>query len=200
MAGRHALCPAAPPGRAPSRRLRAARRWRAALPGPICWAGSTRWRPISTRRACRRGERVSVWLPNRVETVVVTLACSRNGYIVQPVAPSQHTRWPRWSRSSRASARPRSSPSRAMAPTLSRSDIFAAATSVQSLRRVFRVEPGRAAAPPRRSIAAARARRQSRHACLSRLHLGHDRPAQGRAAFRQHAARQRPRHGRRLAP
>ncbi|MGV3656228.1 MAG: class I adenylate-forming enzyme family protein [Noviherbaspirillum sp.] len=29
----------------------------------------------------RRGSRVSVWLPNRVESVVVFLACSRNGYI-----------------------------------------------------------------------------------------------------------------------
>src|SRR5262245_42583748 len=27
------------------------------------------------------GERVSVWLPNRVEQVIVFLACSRNGYV-----------------------------------------------------------------------------------------------------------------------
>ncbi len=32
----------------------------------------------------RAGQRVSVWLPNRAETVVVTLACSRNGYICNP--------------------------------------------------------------------------------------------------------------------
>ena len=54
-------------------------------------------------------------------------------------------------------------------------------------------------ARPRRS-AAARGREQSRQGDLSGLHLGHHGQAQGRAAFRQHAARQRPRHGRRLAP
>jgi acyl-CoA synthetase len=32
----------------------------------------------------RQGDRVSVWLPNRGETVIVALACSRNGYIVNP--------------------------------------------------------------------------------------------------------------------
>jgi len=32
----------------------------------------------------KRGCRVSVWLPNRVEAVVVFLACSRNGYVCNP--------------------------------------------------------------------------------------------------------------------
>src|SRR4051794_6467569 len=32
----------------------------------------------------KRGQRVSVWLPNRVEAVVVLLACSRNGYVCNP--------------------------------------------------------------------------------------------------------------------
>jgi len=32
----------------------------------------------------RRGQRVSVWLPNRVEAVVISLACSRNGYVCNP--------------------------------------------------------------------------------------------------------------------
>ena len=32
----------------------------------------------------KHGDRVSVWLPNRVETVVVTLACSRMGYVCNP--------------------------------------------------------------------------------------------------------------------
>ena len=42
-------------------------------------------------------------------------------------------------------------------------------------------------------------RRQSGQDCLSRFHLGHDGAAQRRAPFRQHVARQRPRHGARLA-
>ncbi|HUI35143.1 MAG TPA: AMP-binding protein, partial [Stellaceae bacterium] len=32
----------------------------------------------------KRGERVAVWLPNRVEAVIVFLACSRNGYVCNP--------------------------------------------------------------------------------------------------------------------
>ncbi|MEN3354804.1 MAG: acyl-CoA synthetase, partial [Betaproteobacteria bacterium] len=32
----------------------------------------------------KRGQRVSVWLPNRVEAAVVLLACSRNGYVCNP--------------------------------------------------------------------------------------------------------------------
>ena len=32
----------------------------------------------------RAGDRVSVWLPNRIETIAVTLACSRNGYVCNP--------------------------------------------------------------------------------------------------------------------
>ena len=32
----------------------------------------------------RPGDRVSVWLPNRIETIAMTLACSRNGYVCNP--------------------------------------------------------------------------------------------------------------------
>src|ERR1019366_2487550 len=32
----------------------------------------------------RRGERVSLWIPSRVESVVTFLACSRNGYVCNP--------------------------------------------------------------------------------------------------------------------
>jgi acyl-CoA synthetase len=32
----------------------------------------------------KRGQRLSVWLPNRVEAAVVLLACSRNGYVCNP--------------------------------------------------------------------------------------------------------------------
>jgi acyl-CoA synthetase len=32
----------------------------------------------------RRGDRVSMWLPNRVEATIVFLACSRNGYVCNP--------------------------------------------------------------------------------------------------------------------
>ena len=70
------------------------------------------------------------------------------------------------------------------------------------LRRIYPLGagPSGAVAVPARPRPPAAARRQSRQDRLSRLHLRHDRQAQGRAAFRQHAARQRPRHGRGLAP
>src|SRR5688572_11678260 len=39
----------------------------------------------------KRGQRVSVWLPNRVEAVVVLLACSRNGYVCNPSLHQNYT-------------------------------------------------------------------------------------------------------------
>jgi acyl-CoA synthetase len=39
----------------------------------------------------RRGQRVSVWLPNRVEAVIVMLACSRNGYVCNPSLHQNYT-------------------------------------------------------------------------------------------------------------
>ena len=39
----------------------------------------------------KRGQRVSVWLPNRVESVVVLLACSRNGYVCNPSLHQNYT-------------------------------------------------------------------------------------------------------------
>jgi acyl-CoA synthetase len=38
-----------------------------------------------------RGDRVSVWLPNRVEAVVVMLTCSRNGYVCNPSLHQNYT-------------------------------------------------------------------------------------------------------------
>src|SRR5258705_3096171 len=39
----------------------------------------------------RRGHRVAVWLPNRLENVVVQLACSRNGYVCNPSLHQNYT-------------------------------------------------------------------------------------------------------------
>jgi acyl-CoA synthetase len=39
----------------------------------------------------RRGERVSLWLPSRLETVVILLACSRNGYVCNPSLHQNYT-------------------------------------------------------------------------------------------------------------
>ena len=47
--------------------------------------------PTCTRAGLKRGQRVSVWLPNRVEAVVVLLACSRNGYVCNPSLHQNYT-------------------------------------------------------------------------------------------------------------
>jgi acyl-CoA synthetase len=39
----------------------------------------------------KQGERVAVWLPNRVEAVVVFLACSRQGYVCNPSLHQNYT-------------------------------------------------------------------------------------------------------------
>lgn len=39
----------------------------------------------------RRGERVSIWLPNRVEAVITLLACSRQGYVCNPSLHQNYT-------------------------------------------------------------------------------------------------------------
>jgi acyl-CoA synthetase len=39
----------------------------------------------------RRGQRVAVWLPSRVETAVALIACSRNGYVCCPSLHRAHT-------------------------------------------------------------------------------------------------------------
>lgn len=39
----------------------------------------------------RAGHRVAVWLPSRVETAIVLLACSRNGYVCCPAFHRDHT-------------------------------------------------------------------------------------------------------------
>lgn len=38
-----------------------------------------------------RGDRVSIWLPNRLESVVIFLACSRNGYVCNPSLHQNYT-------------------------------------------------------------------------------------------------------------
>lgn len=42
-------------------------------------------------RGVRPGQRVAVWLPSRLETVVALLACSRNGYVLCPSLHRDHT-------------------------------------------------------------------------------------------------------------
>jgi len=39
----------------------------------------------------RKGDRVSVWMPSRLESIVIQLACSRNGYVCNPSLHQNYT-------------------------------------------------------------------------------------------------------------
>lgn len=59
------------------------------------WSALKRWVDALAAQlhhaGLRRGDRVCVWLPNRVENVVVFLACSRNGYVCNPSLHQNYT-------------------------------------------------------------------------------------------------------------
>jgi acyl-CoA synthetase len=84
----------------------------------------------------KRGERVSVWLPNRVEAIAILLACSRQGYVCNPSLHQNYTV---------GEITELLSPIRAAAffaepgygADARTADVFAAAASLPSLRRIY---------------------------------------------------------------
>jgi acyl-CoA synthetase len=95
----------------------------------------------------KRSERVAVWLPNRVEAVVVFLACSRQGYVCNPSLHQNYTV---------AEIRLLLGRTRAAAlfaqpgygADARTADIFAAAADLPGLRRVYTLGDGPATAAP----------------------------------------------------
>lgn len=61
----------------------------------LTWAGLVRWADAVAAdlaaAGLRPGDRVGVWLPNRVEATVVFLACSRAGFVCTPSLHQNHT-------------------------------------------------------------------------------------------------------------
>ena len=61
----------------------------------LTWREVTEWADSVAetlhRGGLRPGDRVGVWLPNVVETVIVFLACSRNGYVCAPSLHQNYT-------------------------------------------------------------------------------------------------------------
>ncbi len=61
----------------------------------LTWAALLQWTDAVAadleQAGLRKGSRVSVWLPNRVEALIVFLACSRNGYICNPSLHQNYT-------------------------------------------------------------------------------------------------------------
>ncbi len=90
----------------------------------------------------KRGQRVCVWLPNRVEAVVVFLACSRNGYVCNPSLHQNYTVAEILALLERIQsvvlfAQP------GYGADADRNDIFERARTLTSMRRVYRVtRPG----------------------------------------------------------
>jgi acyl-CoA synthetase len=89
----------------------------------------------------RRGQRVSVWLPNCAEAVAVFLACSRNGYVCNPslhqnYAVADVVQLMERIQSAALFTKP------GYGADGARSDIFAAAGALQCMKRVYCVGEG----------------------------------------------------------
>jgi len=89
----------------------------------------------------KRGQRVSVWLPNRIEAVVVQLACSRNGYVCNPSLHQNYTvgeiaQLLERIQSAVLFAQP------GYGADADRADVFAAARALPAMKRVYRLVPG----------------------------------------------------------
>ncbi|HTZ38221.1 MAG TPA: class I adenylate-forming enzyme family protein [Stellaceae bacterium] len=93
------------------------------------------------------GERVAVWLPNRVEAVIVFLACARQAYVCNPSLHHNYTvaeiaGLVERTRAAALFAQP------GHGADAGRADIFAAAAALPSLRRVYALDDGAPGAVP----------------------------------------------------
>jgi acyl-CoA synthetase len=95
------------------------------------------------------GDRVAVWLPNRVEATVVFLACSRAGYVCNPSLHQNYTVDEIITLLDRVEARALFAQP-GYGADASRTDVFARAAELQSMRRVFAMrQPGNGEVLPR---------------------------------------------------
>src|SRR5882672_3349360 len=91
-------------------------------------------------RGVAPGERVAVWLPSRMESVIALLACSRNGYVCCPSLHRDHTSAEilELLRRTRAAAFIGQAGYGADAD---RRDIFAELAGIETLKHAYRLEP-----------------------------------------------------------
>ncbi len=89
----------------------------------------------------KRGQRVSVWLPNRVEAVVVFLACSRNGYVCNPSLHQNYTTSEIVALMERIQSVALFAQS-GYGADASKVDVFEAVQSLPALKRVYRMDAG----------------------------------------------------------
>ncbi len=95
----------------------------------------------------KRGERVAVWLPNRVEAVIVFLACSRNGYVCNPSLHQNYTVAEIVALLERTNAAALFAQPGYGADAKT-ADIFAAAAKLPFLRKIYSLGDGPASAAP----------------------------------------------------
>jgi acyl-CoA synthetase len=88
----------------------------------------------------RRGQRVSVWLPSRAESVIALYACSREGFVCNPSLHQNYTVAEIVHLLTRIDAAALIAQTGYGADAAD-ADIFAAAKSVGSLKAVYRLEP-----------------------------------------------------------
>jgi len=94
----------------------------------------------------RRGERVSMWIPSRVESVVTLLACSRNGYVCNPSMHQNYTTAEVLQLLERVQCRALVAQS-GYGADAGRRDIFAESAQLAGMRRVYRLAPRSEPAP-----------------------------------------------------
>jgi len=97
-------------------------------------------------RGVKPGERVAVWLPSRIESVIALIACSRNGYVCCPSLHRDHTT----AEILELIGRTRAAAFIGQAgygADADRRDIFAELGAVGTLKQVYRLEPPTETAP-----------------------------------------------------
>ncbi|MGA8402257.1 MAG: class I adenylate-forming enzyme family protein [Stellaceae bacterium] len=95
----------------------------------------------------KRGERVAVWLPNRVEAMIVFLACSRQGYVCNPSLHQNYTAAEIETLLERTSAAALFAQP-GYGADAGRADIFAAARALPFLRKIYSLDGDAAAQFP----------------------------------------------------
>ena len=101
----------------------------------------------------RRGQRVAVWLPNRVEAVIVQLACSRNGYVCNPSLHQNYTVAEIAQLMERVQAAALFA-QQGYGADAGKHDVFAAAKALRTMKRVYCVGPPESADFPAQGSAA----------------------------------------------
>ncbi len=123
----------------------------------ITWSQLARWVDALAAElhaaGLKQGQRVSVWLPNRIESVVIFLACSRNGYVCNPSLHQNYT----VRDITQLLERIQSAVLFAQAgygADADTADIFAAARALPGMKRVYRLLPAGAGAAAQDDYAA----------------------------------------------